>query len=278
MNLIPTAQHLLSQLGIHADVNAFLIVFGLAVARLATALSLAPFFGGQTVSGQVRTGLAVILTATLTPYLVANPAIETMNVVLFVALLLKEVMIGAVIGFVSQLVFLAVQAAGTLIDTGRGMNQPAYVTPQLPGHLSALGQLKFQAAIVLFLAMNGHLMFINTLHSSFTQLPVLSFPKFPPGGFAFADQMARITGSTISIGMQLAAPVLLALFMVDVAFGALGKIASQINVHQESQPVKALAGLAVLLLAIGFIMTRLNRHFADMLDQIAALVRSLANG
>lgn len=278
MDLIPTAQRLLGQLGIHADLYSFLIVFGLAVARLATALSLAPFFGGQTVSGQVRTGLAVILTATLTPYLTSNPRIGSMNILLFVALLLKEVLIGAVIGFVTQLVFLAVQIAGTLIDTGRGMNQPAYITPQLPGHLSALGQLKFQAAIVLFLAMNGHLMFLNTLHASFAQIPVLTFPKFPPGGFAFVDQMARITGGTISIGMQLAAPVLLALFMVDVAFGALGKIASQINVHQESQPVKALVGLGILLLGIGFIMGRLNQYFGIMLDQVSSMVRALASG
>lgn len=275
MDLLQTTQRILAPLGFHGDINSFLIVFGLAVARLAAATTLVPFFGGQAVSPRIRFGLAVILAATISPYLTDKPEVGPMNAVLFVALLVKEVLIGSAIGIVAQFLFFAVQAAGTLIDTQRGMNQPAYFSPQLPGNVSALGNLKLQTAIVLFLAVNGHLMFLRAMHASFDRLPVLAFPKFPPGGLAFVDQMARISGGTIVIGLQLAAPVLLALFLVDASFGLIGKVAERMHVHQESQPVKALFGLAVFFLAVGFLMNRLIGLFGGLLGQISEFIRTL---
>jgi flagellar biosynthetic protein FliR len=71
--------------------------------------------------------------------------------------------------------------------------------------------------------------------------------------------------------VQLSAPALLALFLVDVAFGTLGKVVPQIQVHFESQTVKSLVGLALVFLAIGLIMEQVQRHLLRMIREAASL-------
>jgi flagellar biosynthetic protein FliR len=274
MDLLRTAERILAQSGIHADLNTFLALFGLAFARVAMAIYLAPFFGGNSVPSRVRVGLSVILAAILAPNL-APSAPPALSPLLLVALLAKEILVGAMLGIVCQFVFYGIQMAGTLIDTQRGMNQLNYVAPQLAGPTSVLGQLKIQTAIVIFLISNGHLMYLRALDTSFRELGVLSFPRIAPGSMALVDTAARLSANALLIGLQMAAPVLISLLMVDVAFGLLGRMAQQINVHQESQPVKALAGIGIVLLTSGYLMTQLEGHLGTMLDSVVQVTRVL---
>jgi flagellar biosynthetic protein FliR len=273
VELLPALQGILSGLGLHTDVNTFLVFFGLALARLLTAVSLAPFLGGPVVPRQVRVGLAVVITALLYNNVTAGAARIEISPVLFVALLVKEALIGATIGFLSQLVFFGVQMAGTLIDTQRGMNQITFLAPQLQGHTSALGSLKFQAALVLFLALNGHLIFLRALARSYHVLPLTEFPHFHAGATAMLTQVARLSADALVIAVQLAAPVLLALFLLDVAFACLGKVASQVNVHHESQPVKALAGLAIVFFVAAFLLGQLQTYFGAMIRSVENIMK-----
>ena len=163
--------------------------------------------------------------------------------------------------------------AGTVVDTQRGMNQATFYSPQLPGNVSVLGQLQFQAALVLFLTINGHLLFVQALADSFQSVGVSDFPRFQVGLQAVGEQLIRFSAATFVVALQLSAPVLIVLFMIDVAFAAISKIAPQINVHVESQPVKAFVGLIIVFLTVGFFMARLNTHFAEMIRDIYTLVR-----
>jgi flagellar biosynthetic protein FliR len=274
MDLFRTAERILASAGIHTDLNTFLVLFGLAFARVASATYFAPFFGGQGVPVRVRVGLAVVLAAILAPNLARGAAPE-LSAVLFVALLAKEVLAGAMLGIVCQFVFYGIQMAGVLIDSQRGMNQLSYFAPQLAGPASVLGQLKLQVAIVVFLISNGHLLYIRALDSSFRELGVLQFPHIAPGSTALLETAARLSANALLIGLQMAAPVLVALLLVDVAFGLIGRMAQQIQVHQESQPVKAMAGIGILLLASGFWMTRLEAHLGAMLGSVNRMVQVL---
>ncbi|MGH9720760.1 MAG: flagellar biosynthetic protein FliR [Bryobacteraceae bacterium] len=276
MGLLDALARILTALGIRTDVATFLAWYGLAFARVTSAIALAPFLGGGAVPARVKAGLGAVITAILFMHVTPPESSRAISPLFFAALLVKEAMIGLTIGILAQFVFYAVQMAGSLIDTQRGMSQMTFFAPQLPGNVSSLGQLKFQAALVLFVTIDGHLLFIRALGDSFRPLPLMEFPKFQAGFVASAEQAARLSADALLIAMQLAAPALLALFLVDVAAGAVGKVASQINVHNESQPVKSLAGLAVLLLAIALIMTQLRGRLEQMLLQIQNFLRGMA--
>jgi flagellar biosynthesis protein FliR len=273
MGLFGTLKGVIESLGYGSDVDAFLVMFGLALARIATAVSLTPFLGGRTVSNTVKIGLAMMLTLLLMPSLAPGAVQGGVSPLLFFALLLKEAAIGLTIGVLSQLIFYAVQMAGALVDTVRGMDQPGLFTPQFQSNASVLAQLKFQTALVLFLTLNGHLIYLRSLAWSFEQIPLRAFARFDAIG---AERAALLSGQVLLVALQLVAPVLVALFLVDICFAAIGKVTPQMNVYAESQPVKSIVGLGVIMLAIGIILTRLHAVISGFLWDVYALVARLA--
>jgi flagellar biosynthetic protein FliR len=271
MDLIPALQDIWRSLGFEGAVAAHIAVFGLALARLVTAVSLAPFLGGKGVPSQVKMGVAGALTILLFPLL--EPVTrQELSIVLWVALLAKEVLIGALLGLLVQLVFFGIQMAGTVIDTQRGMNQFSFFAPQLEGNTSALGLLKFQAALVIFLLLDGHLIFVEALADSFVSAPVTQFPAFDANGALFVDRLARFSAETFVIALKLAAPVLIALFLIDASFGALGKIAPQMPVHGEAHTLKGLAGLVIVVLGLPLILRQFRVSMVDMLAGLQSVI------
>lgn len=271
ISLLDTLQRILDNLGFQISVTTFLTLFGLAFARLLSAISLSPFLGGGSVPARAKVGLSIVIVAILFPGIGQSPEAREVTTLLFLGLLVKEVMIGATLGLVTQLFFYAIQIAGTLVDTQRGMNQATFFSPQLPGNASVLGLLKFQAALALFLAIDGHLAFIRALAGSFKDVPLLTFPQLSIGLQGMMEQMIRLTSTILVTAVQLGAPALLALFLVDVAFATLGKVVPQIQVHFESQTVKSLVGLALVFFSIGLVMEQVQRHLLRMIGEVASL-------
>jgi flagellar biosynthetic protein FliR len=273
--MVDALNHLVHALGFHNDATQFVLLFGLALARVATAISMAPFLGGHSTPSTVKVGLSVVIVAVLYPSIAAPQANMPVNAALVIALVAKEALVGAVMGLLSQLVFYAVQTAGVIIDTQRGMDQPSYISAQLASNTSVLGNFQFQAALVLFLVFNGHLLFLRAVHDSYTQIPLIAFPHFQAGVPALIDRIARVSAEMLLIAVQMSAPVVLALFLVDVCFGAIAKVASHVNVHTESQPVKSLVGLALVFLVISFLLEGMKDQFAAMIRQLHELVTAL---
>ena len=273
MDILSALDGLLKQLGLATDVTAFFILFGLCLSRVLGAIVLNPFLGGAAVPGRIKVGFSIIVTAVLFPSISPGVTNAQIGNVTFIALLAKETMIGITLGLISQFIFYAVQTAGTLIDTERGMNQATFFSPQLQGNVSLTGQLQFQAALVLFLALNGHLLYLKALHDSFRRIGILDVPRFQQGVTAVTEQIIRLSADIFVIAIQLSAPVLLVLFLVDVAFGVINKIAPQVNVHSESQTVKSLVGLVIIILTIGFVMTRIDRQFVQMIQDLYNVTR-----
>src|SRR4051794_36966971 len=125
--MLSALQQILASLGIHTDTGTSVVLFGLVFARLSAAIALTPFMGGKSVNGTVKVGLTVMISTLLfssvTPQ--SNPGdLTTLRVM---ALLIKEAIIGATIGFLSQIVFEGIQMAGATIDYARGMSQATFL-------------------------------------------------------------------------------------------------------------------------------------------------------
>jgi len=272
--MLAALQHILSNLGLRVDPAQFTVLFGLIFARISIALSLTPFLGGKPVSGRVKVGLAVVISALLFES-IAPEYPDSLTTISIMCLFMKELVVGATLGVFSQIVFHSIQMAGALVDYGRGMSQATLFAPQLETNTFPLGHLQFQAALVLFLLLNGHLLFLHALAKSFRSLPVLAFPAFSGGILVGTDQIAHYSGESLLIAVQLSAPALLALFLVDISFGMLGRVASGLNVHNESQPVKAMTGLGIVLLALAYMVNRMPNYFAESIRQINLLMQHL---
>ncbi len=272
--MLTLLQRILNDAGVHGEITQLAISLGLIFARVSIAISLCPFLGGKGTSGRIKVGLAVVISVLLFGNVAPSP-LEALSTVTFMCLLIKEVIIGATLGLFTQIVFHSIQMAGAMIDYARGMSQATLFAPQLETNTSLLGHLQFQASLVLFLLLNGHLSFLRALGQSYYTLPIFSFPAFSGGIVGVTDQAAHYTAESLLIAVQLSAPALLALFLVDVSFGMLGRVASGLNVHNESQPVKAMVGLAIVLLALAYIVNRMPNYFSELVQQINELMQHL---
>jgi flagellar biosynthetic protein FliR len=274
MHFLDALQRMVQSLGYRGNVSDFMVLYGLALGRVATAISLAPFFGGQAVGSNIKLGLSVMVTALLMPALSRGQAAPG-DPMLVVALFAKEVMIGVTIGFIAQLILYAVQTAGALIDVQRGMDQPGLHAPQLAGNVSAMGLFQFQLALVILLFLNGHLIYIRALADSFARIPLLGFPRLAAPA-SVAQLVGQVSGQIFVVALQLGAPVLLTLLLMDVIFGVINKIASQVNIHNESLPVKAFVGLVILVPSIAFIFSRAGELLSQMIWNIYSVLARLA--
>jgi flagellar biosynthetic protein FliR len=275
MDLQSTLQSILQSVGVHVDVRSFLLLFFLIFTRLVSALSLAPFMGGQALPNQAKVGLAAITASLLYPSLAKIAGPLPGSPMFYFALLGKEFVVGMMIGFISQIIFFGVQIAGIIIDTQRGLNQITYLAPQLPGNVSALGNLQVQASIVLFLLFGGHLLFLRSIAQSFLVIPPVQMPHLGLGWLPLANEFTRISASAILVGTQLCAPVVLTIFLVDISFGSIQKVASSIKISNDSNTAKSWIGLAVFLLSAGFFFDRLQEFLASVIPTIDHFVKSL---
>jgi flagellar biosynthetic protein FliR len=265
----------LTALGVGVPVDTFVFIVGLVVARLATAISLTPFLGGAAVPAQARIGLAFLMALFIAPAASHRWMLPAMNPLFALGLLLKEGTIGAIIGLVTRMVFDSIQMAGDMIDLERGMSQMTFLSPQLQGNTSAIGQLQFQAALAFFLAIGGHLFFMRALAMSFVTLPLFGFPALSAGPMAVADLVIRISAGSLLVAVQLAAPAMIAMFMVDAGFAAVGRVVQQFPIYRESFPLKALLGLLVVMLTAALTFDAIGRWLAKFLSAIPELLNAM---
>ncbi|OGF65774.1 MAG: EscT/YscT/HrcT family type III secretion system export apparatus protein [Candidatus Fischerbacteria bacterium RBG_13_37_8] len=242
-----------------------LMLLGLTLARILPIIILCPFIGGRMILSPVKIGLSLLIALFLYPYIssMQNSTTISTDSFLSLSLLLKEVIIGALIGFASSISFYAFEAAGNLIDIQRNATIANILIPQSHEQGSLLGNFYFQLGIVIFMIMNGHHYFIEALFESFRIIPLFSFPALINNNLLIA-----MTAQLFKITLQLSAPVLITLFLVDVIMGVMNRISPYFNVFFYAMPVKSAVGLLILFIMLSYVINGMMHIFADMISFI----------
>jgi type III secretion protein SpaR/YscT/HrcT len=237
-----------------ADRLALLIVTTtLGAARLAPVVWLMPPLGGPRFPAPARLGFAVLLALVASPLLTAGEAGVRFGHVsspVLALMLGREVIIGSCLGLIGAAVFRAAEIAGRLADTLRGANIGEVFVPTAEERSSPLGALYLLLATLVFLHIGGVERITEALLSSYRALPV-------GGGFGTgaARRAAMLVGEAsarlIAAGVALAAPVVVAIWLADVALGLIARAAPQVPVYFVGLPMKGLLAIGVVLLGLG---------------------------
>lgn len=260
--------------------QAFLVLFGLCFARFVSFVAIVPFFGGSVVPSQVKIALATALVIITYPSLIVElPADGSplgFGAAGFIFLIAKEAFVGFTLGFVVSLVFESIQVAGRLADFQRGSTMSELFSPQLQERVSELGQFNIQLAIAIFLITGAHMAFIRTLVTSYEFIPALKFPTIEPGWIPAAEFVTVMTGSVLTLGLQLAIPIIVTLLLTDLFFGLINRAAPQVNVFFLSMPVKMWLGIFAALLMIPFLVERFTDLFEISHDAFEYMIQFFA--
>lgn len=264
------------QLGITIDLYSVFIIWGLVFTRTFIMMTLAPFIAGRGTSGRIR--LLAALTLSLYIYMLfaktwGDQLPDDKGVI--IALFFKEIFVGLAIGLVTIMCFYAIEAGGRIVDNQRGSANAQIFLPQL-GQVSIFGLFQFWLALSLFLSLSGHVPFLRAFVESFQQLPVLTLPRVSPGFSPFLELMIRISADVLLWGMQLAAPVLIAIFLTDLVLGIANKMAPQIPVFELGFMVKGYVGIVMVYISILVIVSQMQLFFNMMNDNVRKAVLFLA--
>lgn len=208
--------------------------------RIGACFMTAPVFGAKFVPPRVRLFLAGAIT------LIVAPLIEPPQIVPFsgagVIVTVQQVIIGLATGFALQLIFDALTMGGQLLSNSMGLGFAFNVDPARGVSTPVIGTLYTLLVTLTFLALDGHLLLIETLVSGFTTLPVGT------AGFGASTMWTMANwGSELFVGgLMVALPGMTALLIVNVAFGVMSRAAPTLNLFAIGFPISLIFGLIII--------------------------------
>lgn len=249
--------------GMH-DFYTFLLVF----ARVSGLMVAAPILGNRSTPGRVKAGLCLIFSMAVVPLVAPMTGAIPLHPLMLVGNILKDVLFGLALGYLSRVLFTAVEMAGYLIDTQMGFGFINLVNPFSEQHGSPLSAFEYQLAMVIFLLSSGHLMLLGAV--------VRSFDALPPGAVVpqvgFGMTILPMLKSMFVLGLQLAMPAMGVLLMVDVAFGLVARMVPQVNVFIVGLPAKIILGLMTVAILLPMLATGVGQIVAGTASGYDALI------
>lgn len=234
-------------------------IFILILIRVTAILFFMPVLGTRNIPTISKIGLSMMITLLLIPLLKIDSQSFPQEPMYFAFFLLKEIILGLVLGLSVKVIFAGVQAGGHLAGFNMGFTMAQIVDPQSGFQETVLTQLYFLLSMLIFLAIDGHHWFIRAL--------TYSLEIIPPGEFFLREQLGehlvKLSGGILIIAVKIAAPILVALFLVQMGLGILAKAAPQINIMMTSFPLIIAAGLLILTLSTLLLMGYLREIFME---------------
>ena len=222
--------------------------------RIGAMFAAAPIFSARSVPVRIRVLLAFFISWILIPVIPEPPAVELISGEALI-ISLSQVVIGVAMGFILQMVFAAFIIAGQSIAAAMGLGFASIIDPQNGMQVPVVSQMFLIMATLIFLALNGHLIFIEVLANSFKSLPIGPFAPSSDGLWRLV-----VWGSDMFAGgVLIALPAIAALLLVNLAFGVTSRAAPQLNIFAVGFPVMILVGMVFLILTLPTITSHLSR-------------------
>lgn len=244
-------------------------IFLLIFCRITAFFVVAPVFSSRGVPNTFKIGLGFFISLIVfLTYGVGQSAPITAEYVLVV---IREVLIGLMLGYVVYLFFAVVQTAGALMDLQIGFAMANVVDPHTGVSAPILGNFKYMMMLLVFLMMNGHHYLLTGLMDSYQWMPLDNelFGRLMSG--SITEFLTRTFATTFLLGIQVAAPLVVAMFLADVGLGFLTKTAPQFNVFVIGIPLKILIGLFLLILLMPGMAVLFEKLFSIMFQTLEEL-------
>jgi len=245
-------------------------IFILVVTRITAIFLSAPLFGSRNVPTLVKVAIACLIGFIVYPVISHNIVIpqDTMS---YSALLLKQVLVGVVIGYSVYMIFAAIQLAGQIIDLQMGFGIVNVIDPMSNMQVSIIGQFQFILGILIFMSIDGHHMMIKAVVDSFNFVPLQGVGVTATTGEKLSDLFMNM----FMIAFKIAGPATIALFLTNLTLGLISRTIPQMNVFMVGLPLNIVVGLLAVLISMPIIVNLFNTLLSSMWEDIYYLIKSM---
>jgi flagellar biosynthetic protein FliR len=226
------------------ETNTLLAVL-LGAARCGAWLMITPPFSARGVPTPIKALLSVAIVVPLTPRLAAQVPVDPSTAVL-IALLVEQIVIGAALGFLTAILFAALQSAGNLIDVTGGFSLAFAVDPFGFQGNAVFGRFYNILATALLFATDAHQLVLRGFTESYKAIPLNGALSLEAFNRVLTTGLAEMFVSAL----QIAGPLIAVLFCTDIALGLLSRAAPALNAFNLGFPAKILLTLVLMASAI----------------------------
>ena len=257
--------------------SGVLTLYLLSIMRIAPIVALAPFLGAKVGPAASRLAVIFCLGAIFLPMIATKTVSQNIEFnTMFIGYALKELFIGAILGFLVTIPFYLIQSTGILIDYLRGASIMQAQDPMMQSQASPIGILYNYILIVLFFQIGGPFLFFDGLMKSYEIIPVDAFlnPVFFNPKNPFWDTAFSLLHHIVAISIQFAAPSLVAILMAEMFLGIANRLAPQVQIAFLGMSLKSLLGLGLLWAAWFFVLKQMTKESYDWIKTINHLIET----
>ena len=239
--------------GFVENMSAGLVIF----ARMMGFVRFAPVFNRKEIPSLVKIGLAFLLSIIFVMLLHPKGLPDHGDLLLSIIL---NIAVGAMIGYMAQLILAAVEAGGDMINMQMGLSSAMVLDPTTSSQVSLVGKYFGLVGLLIFLKIGGAYWLFQAFERSFEIFPIYS-TSVPLAKIVNMDYLISMSSNVLYVGLQIASPVLLATLGQDIILGVISKTAPQVNVFQLSFLFKPVFGAAILIWILPMLVNVINEYF-----------------
>lgn len=249
------------------EFQAFLICFSRVIGFMS---AIPVLYAGQTPM-QIKAGLSFLITMLLFPIMGPQLVVIPFKFPDFPLFMFNEILLGALIGLIARFIFTSVQFGGRIIGFQMGFAMAQVMDPQNGAQTSLISQFQNVFAIFIFLALDGHHMFLRAA--------VNSYEFLPPGNLNFGGEaipyLVELSSRMFELGVQFSAPVIILLLLSSFSLGFMSRIFPQLNVFLLSFPLNITISFIVIGLTLNMTVIILSREFDELGKRILSMLQYL---
>jgi flagellar biosynthetic protein FliR len=238
---------------------------GLVFARVGAMVMLVPGLGDPVVPPRIRLSFALVFSFLLAP-LVSQGLTVPSSVGGMGGQVIQEILIGLMIGSILRMVLSALAVAGEVVSIQTTLSFAQTTNPAMGQTGAALGSFLGLMGVVLIMTTDLHHLFIGAIANSYHLFP---FGRSPPVNDAVTLAVQTFAGS-FSLGVQLAAPVIVFSLVFNIATGLVGRVMPQFQIYFVSSPLAVILGLSLFAITLGVVGMVWMDHARDVVGAFGA--------
>ena len=254
----------------YGDLEIFLLI----VVRVTSFIFVCPFFGGRQTPNLVKIGYGLLISILLfgaVPYVA--PSYNTVTG--YTVIVLKEVMVGFLIGFAVQICQFIANFAGTVVDMQIGLSMVSLFDPNTNEQSTITGTLYSQVLMMMLIITGMYRYLLQSLVDTFTLVPINGAVINPDRMLA---SLLMFMKDYIVIGFRICLPIFIITFITNCVLGILAKVSPQMNMFSVGIQIKICVGLVIMFITVTMLNDASNFIFINMKELIENFVYSLQSG
>lgn len=244
-------------------------VYLLVLVRITSFVYTAPFFNTSNTPQRVKIGFSIFLSY-LVFCLLPDTSLDYSGVIGYSMLIVKESVVGLLLGFASNVCVLAIQFAGNIIDTNIGLSMATMYDPQTQSTVNLSGNFYYYFIFLILLISDMYQYLVSAIVDTYTIISI--------GGVTIRaslyDSVLKIVANYFIIGFRIALPVFVTIMIVNVVLGILAKVAPQMNMFAVGIQIKLIAGFVIMYLTVSMIPAVAN----FIIQQMKSVIVIVAGG